>query len=398
MSMRAPLVGAIVALVLAGCANVPLPPSNAPVSMATPGARTTPPAPTQTLQRDHARWISAEWSELPGWGGDSVLDAWSALQRGCVRPAPGWDAVCAEALRYAPQDDTDAMLWLMQHLRPWRVESSDGSAQGLATGYFEPQLAGTRTSSSASTVPVLAPPRDLWRRQPYLPRREIESSASGSDPIAFVADPLELAIAQVQGTGRLRVESADGSPQWLRLSYAGDNGLPYQSVGAWLRARGELSDASWAGIRDWARRNPARLREALWANPRYVFFRAEPLPDPALGPRGAQGVALTPGRSVAVDKLAVPLGTPLWLDTGAPLTNLPLRRLVLAQDTGSAIQGAVRVDLFWGWGAEAEEQAGKMKQRLRLWALWPRAASVGSSGPAESTQTQRWQARRQSGP
>ncbi|HEV8312759.1 MAG TPA: 3D domain-containing protein, partial [Burkholderiaceae bacterium] len=124
--------------------------------------------------------------------------------------------------------------------------------------------------------------------------------------------------------------------------------------------------------RDWAKRNPKRINELLWSNPRVVFFREEPLPDASLGPRGAQGVPLTPGRSVAVDAQSVPYGTPLWLDTTEPLTSTPLRRLVLAQDTGSAIVGAVRVDYFWGWGADAEAQAGRMKQPLRLWALWPK--------------------------
>ncbi|MBV8605020.1 MAG: MltA domain-containing protein [Pelomonas sp.] len=378
MLKRALIVGATA--LLGACTSVPLTrpaPVTAPSTTAAvpPAPGTAPAGPAATLQREHARWTAAEWQDLPGWGGDAALEAWAALQRGCARPAPEWTAVCAEALRDAPRDDADAMLWLMQHLRPWRVEAPDGNAQGLATGYFEPELAGAARAGGANQVPVLAPPRDLWRRQPYLTRRQLdEGGGAALDAIAYVADPLELAIAQVQGSGRLRLDGADGRPQWLRLSYAGDNGLPYQSIGAALRARGELADASWAGVRDWARRNPGRLREALWANPRYVFFRAEALADPALGPRGAQGVALTPGRSVAVDKLAVPLGTPLWLDTSAPLSDQPLRRLVLAQDTGSAIQGAVRVDLFWGWGADAEALASRMKQALRVWALWPRTA------------------------
>ena len=110
----------------------------------------------------------------------------------------------------------------------------------------------------------------------------------------------------------------------------------------------------------------------LWTNPRVVFFREEPLPDAEVGPRGAMGVALTPGRSIAVDPLSIPYGSWVWLDTTEPLSSTPLRRLVAAQDTGSAITGAVRADFFWGWGGEAEAQAGRMKQPLRLWVLWPR--------------------------
>ena len=159
------------------------------------------------------------------------------------------------------------------------------------------------------------------------------------------------------------------------MAFAGHNDQPYQSIGRYLIDKGELrpGEASWPQIRDWARRNPARMTELLWANPRYVFFREEPLPDPELGPKGAQGVPLTPGRSIAVDRTSIPYGTPVWLDATEPLSSMPLRRLVMAQDTGSAIVGAVRADFFWGWGPEAEAQAGRMKQPLRLWVLWPRA-------------------------
>jgi membrane-bound lytic murein transglycosylase A len=161
----------------------------------------------------------------------------------------------------------------------------------------------------------------------------------------------------------------------VRLAYAGHNDRPYQSIGRWLIDQGELrpNEASWPGIKDWARRNPQRVSQLLATNPRVVFFREEPLIDPAQGPRGALGVALTPERSVAVDPSAVPLGSALWIDTTEPLSATPLRRLVMAQDTGSAITGAVRVDYFWGTGERALQQAGRMKQPLRLWVLWPKA-------------------------
>ena len=181
-----------------------------------------------------------------------------------------------------------------------------------------------------------------------------------------------MLLVQVQGSARLRITEADGRITNARVSFAGQNGHPYVSLGRWLQDKRELTDASWPAIRDWARRNPTRVSELLAVNPRLVFFREEALPDPALGPRGAQGVALTPERSIAVDPNAIPLGTPVWLDTTEPLAATPLRRLVLAQDTGSAITGAVRADYFWGSGDRAEQQAGRMKQPLRLWALWPR--------------------------
>ena len=155
-----------------------------------------------------------------------------------------------------------------------------------------------------------------------------------------------------------------GRQQTIRLAFAGHNDQPYQSLGRWLIDQGEIrpGEASWPAIRDWARRNPQRVPEMLAANPRVVFFREEPLPDPNLGPRGAQGVALTPERSIAVDPKSLPYGSLVWLDTTEPLTATPLRRLVLAQDTGSAITGAVRADYFWGWGERAEQQAGRMSQ------------------------------------
>ncbi|MDC8785018.1 murein transglycosylase A [Roseateles koreensis] len=336
-----------------------------------------------TLLREHSRWVAADWSELPGWGEDRAAELWPALLQGCVRPAPGWSELCVRARQDAPQDDLAASLWLMQHLRPYRIESLDGSAQGLLTGYFEPQLEATRRPQGNYKVPVLAVPPDLQQRRPYFTRQQIDSDPQArarlrDRELVYLEDPLDLLVLQIQGSGRLRLSDADGNPQWVRMAFAGHNDHPYQSIGKTLIERGELrpGEASWPQIRDWLRRNPGRVNELLWSNPRYVFFREEPLLDINLGPRGAQGVPLTPGRSIAVDRASIPYGTPVWLDAGEPLTGPALRRLVMAQDTGSAINGAVRADYFWGWGREAEAQAGRMKQPLRLWALWPQGSSL----------------------
>jgi membrane-bound lytic murein transglycosylase A len=219
----------------------------------------------------------------------------------------------------------------------------------------------------------------LATRKPYWTRQQLASHAPAQASLrdaafAYVADPLDALILQIQGSGRLQLTDSNGQRKLVRVAYAGHNDQPYKSVGKWLIEKGELraDQASWPAIKAWARANPRRVNEMLWSNPRFVFFREEPLPDPALGPRGAQGVPLTPGRSIAVDPQTMPYGTAVWLDSTEPLSNTPLRRVVMAQDTGSAITGAVRADYFWGWGDTAEQQAGRMKQPLRMWVLWPR--------------------------
>ena len=321
------------------------------------------------------------WNELPGWDGDRTSELWPALTRGCARPAPGWRAVCAEALRAVLPSFSDdaAREWLEQRLQPYRVEALDGRQDGLATGYFEPLFDASRQPNDVQRVPIYPPPADLGSRQPYWTRQQLDTlpaaqAAMRGRAIAFVADPLDALVLQIQGSGRLDLIEADGRRRQVRVAFAGHNGHPYQSVGRWLIDQGELTpaQASWPGIKAWARANPARVDELLWVNPRTVFFREEPLLDPTLGPRGAQGVPLTPGRSIAVDPQSIPFGTPVWLDTTEPLSSAPLRRLVMAQDTGTAIIGAVRADYFWGPGTDAEAQAGRMKQPLRTWALWPR--------------------------
>lgn len=336
------------------------------------------------------RWVAADWPDLPGWGGDAVIHWWPALLRSCQRAAPEWAAVCAAAARLNEPDEPRVREFLVQQLRPWRVETADGRAEGLITGYFEPLVDARRHRGGSFTVPLHALPDGLQPGVPWYTRAQIETVAAAQAALrgrelAWVRDPLEALLIQIQGSGRVRLLDAD-PPQTWRLAYAGHNQQPYVSIGRWLveQKAFTLEQASWPAIRDWARANRARLREMLWANPRYVFFRAEPLPDPSIGPVGAQGVPLTPGRSIAVDKDSIPYGTPVWLDTWEPQPWLPpeqaasaapprpLQRLVMAQDTGVAITGAVRADYFWGWSQGAEDRAGRMKQPLRMWALWPR--------------------------
>ena len=360
---------------LAACSSPPLRETRAP------GGALQVPMVSPTLVRVRSRWVPVDWAELPAWSADRLSDWWPALLRGCDRPAPDWVALCAQARAAATPafSDDAARAWLQQRLQPYRVESLAGEADGQITGYFEPLVEATRTPRGRFRIPLYAPPADLATRKPYWTRRQIDTLPAArlhlrGRALAYVADPLDALILQIQGSGRLNLTEPDGRRKLVRVAFAGNNDQPYKSVGRWLVEQGQLPAAqvSWAAIKNWARLNPKRVNEMLWSNPRVVFFREEPLPDPQVGPTGAQGVALTPGRSIAVDALSIPYGTPVWLDSTEPLSSTPLRRLVMAQDTGSAITGAVRADYFWGWGDLAEAQAGRMKQALRLWVLWPK--------------------------
>lgn len=342
-----------------------------------------------SIAREGSRWVPVAWQELPGWHTDKPQAAWPALLSSCQRPPPAWMKLCAAARQDPPRGDAQVRDWLMRNLQPYRVESLEGAASGLITGYYEPLIEARRQPGGAFGVALYSPPADLMARRPYWTRQQLDTlpaaqaSLRGRE-IAYVADPLDALVLQIQGSGRLNIMETDGRRRMTRLAYAGHNDHQYRSVGRWLIEQGELpaGQASWPAIKGWAQRNPDRIDELLWANPRYVFFREESLPDPAIGPRGAQGVPLTPGRSIAVDPKSVPYGALVWIDTTEPLSSAPLRRLVLAQDTGSAIVGPVRADYFWGWGGEAAEQAGRMRQPLRMWVLWPRDTISPAVRPA----------------
>jgi membrane-bound lytic murein transglycosylase A len=367
---------------LAACASAPLPPAGEvlpvpvqPLPAAAQVLETAPlPAP---IGQPRSRWIPVRWSELPGFADDALFEAWNAWLKSCERPGPAFAPLCPEVRRLSIASADEQRAWMVQRLQPYRVESLQGGAEGLLTGYYEPMLDATRQPTLSSRFALYRPPANLAARRPWYTRQEIDTlpearAALRGREIAYVADPLDALMVQIQGSARLRITESDGSQRVVRLAFAATNDQPYRSAGGWLLQQGAVRDASWPGIKAWAAQNPQRVNELLWSNPRYVFFREEPLSelDAAFGPRGAQGVPLTPGRSIAVDKDSIPYGTPVWLASNGPVVNL--QKLVIAQDTGSAIVGAPRADYFTGWGGEAGELAGRLKQPLRLWVLWPR--------------------------
>ena len=361
-----------------------------PVQSPPPGTLPGPPvvtAPVDTgalppaIQRAKSRWTPVSWSELPGWGHDSLFEAWNAWVRGCERPAPGQAGPCAELRQLAIGTPAEQQAWVMRRFQPYRVTEVDGSLpDGLLTGYYEPIMAASRVPTATHRTPLYSPPAGLRSGQPWYSRQEIDTlpaaqAALQGRAVAWLADPIDALILQIQGSGRLNLVEADGRTRQVRVAFAAHNGHPYQSVGRWLLDQRAINEASWSAIKAWALQNPDRLNDMLWSNPRTVFFREEALSafDARFGPRGAQGVPLTPGRSIAVDPQSIPYGTPVWLATQG--TTLNTQRLVLAQDTGGAIVGAVRADLFTGWGSWTDEPyltAAALKQPLQLWVLWPR--------------------------
>ncbi len=344
----------------------------------------------------------ANWTDLPGWKDDDLAAAWPAFIASCrgVASKPhgaSWKRVCDLARAADGKSGNDPRRFFESQLKPYAIQAADGNAGGLVTGYYEPLLRGSRTRSKSFEQPVRGVPEDLLtidlsaifpelkdkrvrgrlegnKVVPYWSRAEIAARGDKlpSRTLLYVDDAVELFFLQVQGSGR--VSLPDGT--LARLNYADQNGYPYQSIGRVLVDRGELKleEASMQGIQSWARANPGRLQELLNANPSYVFFRE--VPNSNEGPVGALGVPLTAERSIAVDPRSVPLGAPVFLATTRPNSNKPLNRLVLAQDTGGAIKGAVRADFFWGFGKEAGEQAGRMKQAGRMWVLLPPEAAL----------------------
>ena len=374
---------------LAGCVTRPMPvspavPAPKPVPIAAPVAEPAAAAPVAavtaaapTINRAASRWVPVPWSDLPGWNADSLGSAWSAWMASCQRAVAPWTGVCADARGMGVASDADKRAWMQRRLQAYRVESLQGEARGLLTAYFEPVFEASRSRSAEYPVPLYQPPAklaNLPKGQTWYTRKEIDTlpqaqAALQGRVIAYMADPLDAMALHIQGSGRMEIRQADGSMRQSRVAYAANNGHPYQSVGTWLIEQGLTKDTTWPGIKAWAARNPTRVNEMLWRNPRVIFFQEEAVTIEDLGPRGAQGVPLTAGRSIAVDPTSIPYGTPVWISSSGAQTSL--HKLVVAQDTGSAITGAVRADYFVGSGQVAGELAGRLKQPLQMWVLWP---------------------------
>ena len=361
---------------------------------AVPTAQSQTAAPPAPIIQAKSRWLPVPWSELPGLNDDPLFEAWNAWLKSCEKPLPIFSQICRDVRRMSISSSQEQITWLKTRLQAYRVEAPLADDPGLLTAYFEPVLHGSRTATVDFKVPLYRPPAGLALRKPWFSRKDIDTlpeaqAALKGREIAWVADAIDALVLHIQGSGRIQLASAPGAAgampaagaEQIRLAYDSTNGQPYKSVGRWLLDQNEIRDATWPGIKAWVAQNPQRLQELLWSNPRVVFFREEAVnaADSQTGPRGAQGVPLTPGRSIAVDPGSIPYGTPVWLSSPGP--QISLNKLVIAQDTGSAITGAVRADYFAGMGAEAGELAGRLKQPLRLWVLWPRPAEK-STAPA----------------
>lgn len=341
------------------------------------------------------------WTQLPGWQADRLAQAWPALQNSC-RTLPArdarWNELCADAALFPAPDDDTARAFFETRFVAHEVSGSNGTADGLITGYYEPLLSGSLVKTRRFRYPVYGRPDDLVvvdlgglypelqgkryrgrlsrnRVVPYYSRAEISNGKRPPDEavLAWVDDPVALFFLEIQGSGRIRLP--DG--KMLHVGYADQNGHPYVAIGRTLVESGamKLEEATLPAIRDWLRANPDQAQAVLNSNPSYVFFALRE-PDNS-GPIGALNVPLLPERSIAVDPNFIPLGSPVWFDTSLPdAAERPYRRLVFAQDTGGAIRGPARADLFLGFGEEAERIAGAMRSRGKLYVLLPASRTL----------------------
>ena len=380
-----------------------LPPFAALLALFLGGCASIGPAP------EPGRGEAVEWRALPGWEGGRQAEAWPALLATCERlgDRPPWKPLCADATPLPDAEDATVRTFLRGRFVPHRMRNGDGGDRGLITGYYEPLLEGSRQPTEHYRYPLYTPPPDLLRIRlgprfpglarervrgrlteerrvvPYYTRAEIEGEEAplAGHELLWVDDPVDRFFLHIQGSGRVRL--AEGGV--VKVGYADQNGHRYVSIGKVLIERGELTreEVSLPTLRRWLENHPGKWRSLVNENPSYVFFRTREGAD--RGPRGSLGVPLTARRSVAVDPEHIPLGLPLWLTTRLPAPEhreegRPYRRLVMAQDTGGAIRGPVRADLFTGQGQPGEWLAGRMKNRGRLFLLRP----AWRYGPAET--------------
>ncbi len=350
------------------------------------------------------RLTRASFSDLPGWDKADAARALASFTRGCARLAAkdpqspmggkGYGGTAGDWLGVCSAASGEARVFFETNFTPYRI-MGDGKPSGLFTGYYEPQIKGSRTRQGAYRTPVYGLPSDIIRVDlslfspsfqgerisgkldgrrlvPYAPRAEIDAKGLPTAKILFwTDDPVALFFLQIQGSGRVRF--TDGSS--ARVGYAGENGRPYTAIGRILIAEKQIAreNVSLASIRDWLHKNPDQAARVMQANQSFIFFEERAVGDEALGAVGTLGTALTPLGSLAIDPRLNVLGAPYYVDA-APVTGL-----LIGQDTGGAIRGAVRGDVFFGFGEQAEQRAGGMKASGSLFVLVPNglAARLG---------------------
>lgn len=361
-----------------------------------------------------ARLTEVSFGQLPGWAAAHPAQALPAFVHGCAvlasQPldqsvggsgeaaalggkAGQWNQACSDARALPVGDDAAARAFFERDFQPFAL------GQGLITGYYEPQVQGSRRRGGAYQVPLLGLPDDLVRADlgqfdpdlkgkhitgrvvgqefvPYYDRSEIDAGALIPQHLErlWLTDWTDAFFLQIQGSGRVVLPNGGV----VRVTYAGQNGRPYVALGKLLADRGQIprDQVSMQTIRAWLDAHPDQARALMDENPSYVFFKEVSGLGPDDGPPGALGASLTPGESLAVDPSIVPLGAPVWLDTTEPGGTAPLQRLMVAQDTGGAIRGQGRADIFFGWGTQAESDAGRMQQQGRSYVLLPKAVAA----------------------
>lgn len=354
---------------------------------------------------DYSLLKPAKWEDIDGLMQDDLSAAWDAWLQSCstlsnqsAKNKPQWQTACSAAKTLTKPNSATIIAYLTTQFDVYSATSAEGENTGLITGYYEPLLQGSRKQSVQYPYPLYAQPKDIVTVEladiypelkfkrirgklvdtkqgtkklvPYITRAEIETSPSplAGTEIVWINDIIDVFFLHIQGSGLVNLDNG----QQLHVGYADQNGHAYNSIGRLLIERGDLTpdQASMQGIKNWARNNLSQLRDLLNSNPSYVFFRELPAGLP--GPLGALGVPITAERSVAIDPKYIPLGAPLFLSTTQPNSATPLKRLMVAQDTGGAIKGGVRADFFWGAGEAAGKQAGAMKQQGKIWVLLPK--------------------------
>ena len=374
-------------LLLGGCAMLQPPP---------PPVAEPPPV---TVEPEEVPLLTpVSWQDVEGWEQEDPALGLHAFLQSCrvLGKRPNWERVCREMQTFGLEDSEVVRDYFEQNFTPYQLRKEDGAEEGTITGYYVPDLNGSREPSELYSSPLYGVPDDMLivdladvypelkhmrlrgrvegnRVVPYFDRATLEANPELLDghALLWVDDPVELFFLHIQGSGRVTLDNGEK----LMAHYANQNGHPFRSIGRVLIERDQIpaEGLSMQGIKAWARRNPDKVEELLNQNPSYVFFSVYPYTGI---PPGALGVPLTSGRSIAVDRRYVPLGAPVFLSTSWPGTRDPLARLMLAQDTGGAIKGRVRADFFWGVGDDAGHYAGRMKEPGRMWVLLPEEVPV----------------------